>query len=130
MSRDNPERPDFPLKIVYEYELDDACPRVPAHGVWGGVSPQGEIEMNIYSESDKLPPFSERFIHADGSVGEEVSSLEEQKTKVIVRHVHAKVFMNYQTARAIIDWLEEKVQALELEEMSPFSTGPEGGPAQ
>ncbi len=130
MSRRKPEGTAFPIKVIYEYELDDACPRVPVHGVWGGVSPHGEIEMNIYSEGDKLPQFAERMIHPDGTVSDETSPLDEQQSKTIVRRVHAKLFMNYHTARAILEWLEEKVQALELEEMGPFPSGPDNSPAQ
>ena len=130
MSRNKPERPDYPMKVVYEYEIDPECPRVPAHGVWGGVSPHGEIEMNIYSEGDKLPQYSERLVHPDGSVGDESSPLDNQHSKTIVRRIHAKVFMNYQTARAVLDWLEEKVRALEVDEMGGYPHGNEEGPAQ
>lgn len=130
MARDIPEGTDFPLKVIYEYEIDEGCPRVPAHGVWGGLSPHGEIEMNIYSEGDKLPEYSERLIHPDGSVSDESSSTDEQQSKTIVRRVHAKVYMNYHTARAVIEWLEEKVQALEMDELGAFPGANEGGPAQ
>ncbi len=130
MSRDIPDGADFPLKVIYEYEVDENCPRVPAHGVWGGVSPHGEIEMNIYSESDKLPQFSERLVHPDGTVSDESSSMDEQQSKTIVRRVHVKIYLNYHTARAVMDWLEEKVQALEMEGMDPFPEGGQNGPAQ
>lgn len=50
----------FPARIRYEYEQDPAARLQYAHGVWGGINPQGEIEINFYLESDKLPPFSER----------------------------------------------------------------------
>ncbi len=120
----------FPMKVIYEYEVRGDCPIHTAHGVWGGVNPHGEIEMNIYSESDKLPQFSERIINPDGSVGPETSSLDSQQTKTIVRRVHAKILMNYHTAKAVIEWLEDKVQALELDGMGPFPPTEGNGPAQ
>lgn len=120
----------FPVKIRYEYEKTPNCQIIYAHGVWGGINPHGEIELNLYSESDKLPATAERIINMDGSVGPETTP-EDQQTKTLVRTVHARVLVNHQTARAIIDWLQDKVQALDIDggEMS-FSVDESKGPAQ
>jgi hypothetical protein len=40
----------------------------------------------------------------------------ESDSKTVVRHIHSKVLINYDTARAIYDWLDEKLSALEMEE--------------
>lgn len=104
----------FPMKIRYEYERSCRGPSGYAHGVWGGVNAHGEIEMHFYSESDKLPALAERTIDPGGGVGPEVTAAE-QDAKVIVRQVHAGVLFNYRTAKAIIEWLEEKVRLIEGE---------------
>ena len=49
---------DHPGKIRYKYQMDENARLQTAHGVWGGINPQGEIEMNFYHESDALPAFS------------------------------------------------------------------------
>ena len=36
--------------------------------------------------------------------------------RTIVRHIHSRVVMNYHTARAMLEWLEDKIVALEAEE--------------
>jgi len=126
---DSSRKRTFPNKIRYEYKRDERCPMVFAHGVWGGLNPQGEIEMNLYTESDKLPAYAERIIHPDGSVGPEVNQ-GEADTKTIVRTVHAKVVFNHRTARAIIEWLEEKVRLLEMDHSPMTFTSEEDGPAQ
>ena len=41
-----------PSKIRYKYEMASEARLQTAHGVWGGINPQGEIEMNFYHESD------------------------------------------------------------------------------
>ncbi len=104
----------LPIKIRYEYEMSGKGPSGYTHGVWGGVNSHGEIEMHFYSESDKMPKFAERTIKADGGVGPEFSAAEPD-TKVIVRQVHAGVLFNYRTAKAVIEWLEEKVRLIEGE---------------
>lgn len=105
----------YPNKIRYEYEQESNLRLNYAHGVWGGINPQGEVEMNFYIESDKLPGFSERIVAPDGSFGHEVAPYDEE-LKVITRHIHSKVVLNYHTARAVLEWLEDKVEALEMEE--------------
>lgn len=109
----------FPDKLRYEYRCPEGQRPFYAHGVWGGVNPHGEIEMNFYMESDELPGYSERAVLPDGSVGPEMVAGEQGGrdglTKTVVRDVGGRVVMNYRTAKAVLGWLEEKVAAMELE---------------
>lgn len=109
------QSPKLPHRIRYEYEQDPNTRIRYAHGVWGGLNPQGEIEMNFYLESDKLPPFSERIVAPDGSFGHEIAPYDEN-LKIITRHVHSKVVLNYHSAKAILEWLEDKIETLEMED--------------
>ena len=63
----------YPSRIRYEYEQDPETRLQYTHGVWGGINPQGEIEISFYLESDKMPPYSERIIAPDGSFGHEIA---------------------------------------------------------
>ena len=103
-----------PLRIRYEYEENPETRLQYAHGVWGGINPQGEVEMNFYTESDKLPPYSERLIAADGSFGHEMAPYDDN-LKVVSRRIHTKLIFNYHTARAVLEWLQDKVDVLENE---------------
>lgn len=105
----------FPHKIRYEYDNDPHARLNLTHGVWGGINPQGEIEMNFYLESDKIPHFSERLIAPDGTLGHEMIPQDED-VRTITRHIHSKIVFNYHTARAMMEWLEEKVDLLEMED--------------
>ncbi len=101
-------------RIIYEYEQNQGVSLHYAHGVWGGINPQGEIEMSFYTESDKVPARSERIVAPDGSFGHEILP-SEHENRAIVRNIHSKVLMNYHTAKALLEWLEEKVNLLEME---------------
>ena len=105
----------YPSRIRYEYEQDPETRLQYTHGVWGGINPQGEIEISFYLESDKMPPYSERIIAPDGSFGHEIAPYNDEE-RTITRHIHSRVVMNYHTARAMLEWLEDKVAALEAEE--------------
>ena len=103
-----------PSKIRYKYEMASEARLQTAHGVWGGINPQGEIEMNFYHESDCLPTYSERLIAPDGSIGHEITP-EDDEQRGVTRHIHSRVLLNYHTARAVLEWLEDRVAALEEE---------------
>ncbi len=109
------EKPRMPMKIRYEYEQNQDLRLNYAHGVWGGLNAHGEVEMNFYTESEKLPPFSECAILPDGNLGEEVAPFDEN-VQIIARRIHSKVLLNYHAARSVLEWLEEKVELLEQQE--------------
>ena len=117
----------FPMRIRYEYkETPDSKPQY-AHGVWGGINAQGEVEINFYTECDKLPPFSERLIAPDGSFGHEMAPYDENM-KVVTRNIFSRIILNYHTAQDIVEWLEDKIQVLDMESegsLYPFEKEPD-----
>ena len=110
--------------------MDDSVRMSTAHGVWGGINPQGEIELNFYEESDSLPQWSECLVAPDGSRGPEMMDEENLEVREVVRRINTRVLLNYNTARAVLEWLEDRVAALEMDEsgMAVYPrniTGPE-----
>ena len=103
-----------PIRIRYEYEQDQTARVRYAHGVWGGINPQGEVEINFYTESDKLPGYSESILAPDGTLGHEMVP-QDENLKIVTRHIHSRVILNVHTARAVLEWLEDKVDILENE---------------
>jgi hypothetical protein len=115
MSQDNDNK--FPSKIRYEYQQDPDVRIHYAHGVWGGINPQGEVEVSFYLESDKMPPYSERLVAPDGSFGHEAIPHDDD-LRIVTRTIHSRVILNYHTARAVLEWLEDKLDMLDMEEGS------------
>ncbi len=108
------QKEDFPKRIRYEYVESDTKLKV-THGVWGGVNTHGEIELNFYAENDKLPTWSERILSPDGTLGPELTT-DDDETRTITRHVHSKILLNFHTAHALMAWLEEKLESLEVDD--------------
>lgn len=115
-----------PLRIRYEYEENPETRLQYAHGVWGGINPQGEVELNFYTESDKLPPYSERILAPDGSFGHEMAPFDEN-SKAVTRRIHTRLILSYHTARAVVEWLQDKVDILENEDEGMFFDDDENG---
>jgi hypothetical protein len=118
-----------PSKIRYSFSMDPKAHLQTAHGVWGGVNAQGEIEMNFYCESDVLPPFVEQIVAPDGSLGHEMVPGDEEQREV-QRHVHSRILLNCNTARGVLEWLEEQVNILEEEGSHTVYGGPDSGVTQ
>lgn len=110
----NDDNEMLPASIRFHYQLAPEAKLQTAHGVWGGINPHGEIEMSFYHESDALPRFTEQIIAPDGSMEHEVAD-NDGETRHIVRHVHSRILLNYNTARAVLEWLEDRIDELDHE---------------
>lgn len=106
------ERQGFPDRIVYHYRTDGAMGLQVAHGVWGGLNPHGEIEICFYNESDVPPERSEQQIGADGMPGPEYAACSDN-SRHIERRIHTRLILNYDTASAVRDWLEERLAEMD-----------------
>ncbi len=115
MSQDRP----FPARLRYAYKEDPKAQLHTAHGVWGGINPHGEIELNFYTESDTAPTYSERLVEEDGSLGPEMVA-DDEDVRHITRTIHSKILLNHRSALAVMAWLEEKIESLEMDESSLF----------
>lgn len=127
MSKDlmNKDEQVAPSRLRFRYEMAPESRLQAAHGVWGGINSQGEIEMNFYHESDALPACSEQVIAPDGSLGPEIIP-GDGDVRDVTRHIHSRVLLNYHTARAVLEWLENRVSLLEEEgagEIYPHDSG-------
>ena len=47
-------------------------------------------------------------------------TLTEEDTRVVTRKIQAKILVNHRTAKALLNWLAEKIENLEAEEMRSF----------
>lgn len=101
-------------RICYHYATEPDVKMRIAHGVWGGVNPHGEIEMCFYDEAALPPEQAEQQIGADGMPGEE-RPLQPNDSRQIGRSIHTRILLNYNTARAVLDWLESRLSELETE---------------
>ncbi|MDR1777961.1 MAG: hypothetical protein LBR31_09070 [Desulfovibrio sp.] len=119
----------IPSKIRYNFTLEHGTRLQTAHGVWGGINAQGEIEMNFYHESDALPQFMEQIVSPDGSLGHEILP-EDGEPREVERRIHTRVLLNYNTARGVLEWLEEQLDILDEDGAQGMYREPDSGVKQ
>jgi hypothetical protein len=84
---------------------------VHADGAYGGISPQGLIQIYLYSERAPLPTSIGYALSADGQVGPEIPEARESRDG-LVREIEVGATMTLQTAIAVHQWLGNKIEQL------------------
>jgi hypothetical protein len=110
---------DQKTKILQiRYRNNPAYRSVHAGGAYGGVVPSGEIFLGIFSERTHFPESATVELDEQTSQGRETIQIE----KGIVREVEVGLIMNLSVAKAIRQWLDEKIAFVEQVNSDPNST--------
>ena len=106
------EKKESRQKLRFKYVFDDDYNPVYANGAYGGVSPRGEIVINFYHERPALPRDTFQGLSVSGfPEGEE--EVPDEVSRTLIRKVTAGVVMNYDTAKAVHEWLGRHLRRLE-----------------
>lgn len=94
-----------------------------ADGAIGGLTPTGEIFFSLYSQRSPIPKITVQSIE-DGHLSGEI--LQERRSRDgIVRELEVGVSLNVNTAKSLIQWLQQQVsviETLQTGESQPSST--------
>ena len=105
----NGETAETPEKRVrFDYLKSGLFRVIHADGVVGGLTPRLDVHMDFWSERFPIP---KQVVHAltnDGTLGEEIKS-ERTTREAIVREVEAGVVLDLETAKALRDWLTDRI---------------------
>ena len=103
----------IPPTIEFDYIKSNFFRVIRVNGAFGGFSPDGNLYMAVFSERPAMPDATIYAVESSGKVGQEI--LEERKTtsKGIVRELEAGLSFDVNAARAIIQWLTERVEIAE-----------------
>ncbi len=107
MARKTPVRRD---KVDLHFIKSNWFRVIHADGAWGGTTPAGNIGMTFYSERSPIPTRLVHEITPDGRLGGELSRT---VRKGIVREAEVQVVLSVGVAKALISWLQVKIQNVE-----------------
>lgn len=102
-----------PNEITFRYIFEDSYNPSYANGVFGGISPSGEIVINFTHERHPIPIEIVHELNENGTVGGEVRRSPEDYNRIMIRYIVNGVAINLNTAKTLKDWLEKQIQSLE-----------------
>jgi hypothetical protein len=109
-------------EVTTKYSKSALCRVIHADGVWGGLTPAGNIQMDLYSEKHTFPDSTTYDV-----VGQPGATIGALKEKQVVggghnREVEAEIILSPAVARSTRDWLEDKLVRLEAAQKPQAST--------
>ncbi len=102
----------FPEQVHFHYIKSSLYRTIHVDGVSGGPTPQGLIQVAIFSERFPIPKETVQKLLKHGELGEEI--LEQRITRSgIIREVEANIVMKLDVARNFANWLLSRVDEIE-----------------
>lgn len=99
------------IKIYWEYDKNYRV--VAANGMWGGLTTRGDLHIDFFVESNRLPTSDEMSLVKQGESGayREQSTAPEQGA--IVRRIQVGMLIPKQHVASFMRWFKDKHQQLE-----------------
>lgn len=106
-------RKDSPAlsEIGFHYSKSAMFRTIHVDGAFGGVTPQGFIDVNLYSERVSVPSYI-NFDLTEGKVGNELSR-EGVSGSGLVREIEVGAMISLPVAKALVRWLNDQIRAME-----------------
>ena len=97
--------------VTFVFTRSLAFRAVHAAGAWGGITPDGHIFMDFYTEHAPLPDEITHGVKDDGTLGEETARkpLGDNSHPRMIREVQAEVILGLDAAVALRTWLDERI---------------------
>jgi len=103
-----------PKEVVIDYREPEDLRSFYAHGVFGGISPHGELVLKFYQDSLKTPERARIYVDEVGHLEKEVQIFNENQSK-IERKVLVEILLNPETAMSIAEWIKGKIKEFKSE---------------
>lgn len=84
------------------------CVTIHADGVWGGLTPQGQIAIGFFAEQFQVP--DRVYYQVPETLPGSLKETERSGGGYVSREIQAQVFITPGMARSMIAWLTEKVE--------------------
>ncbi|MFA5181087.1 MAG: hypothetical protein WC405_07175 [Syntrophales bacterium] len=98
-----------PNKITFKYVYPEDLRDLYVNGLWGGVTPRGELYVHFYSERHPIPKKVTHEITEDGAL---TGIADIQSGGDAVRLIQTSITMDVHTAVAFRDWLTKQIDEI------------------
>ena len=111
--KESSHNPQAASQIVTRFEVSNFYRVVHADGVWGAITPQGNISMTFFSERQAYP----HTVTFEVS-GQVVKEVDRQVIGSILRELEVDVVMNIGMAHFLRTWLDDRIKEHEQFQLS------------
>ena len=95
-------------KIRFHYIKSNDFKIVHVDGVFGGLTPTGDIFVSLFNQRPPIPQITVQAIKESGELGDEI--LAERVSKDgIIRQLEVGISMRPDVAEAFVKWLQERL---------------------
>ncbi len=94
-------------------QIDENLPLSYVHGAYGGVNNAGELEINLFTDSEALPTPTIVSINQEGETVSVETPYERKDTLNVVRTVHSRLLLTADNAANLVRWLLEHLDIAE-----------------
>lgn len=102
-------------EITFQYVKNSLCRVIHVDGVWGGITPQGNIHMSFFSEQATTPN-TIKYEQSEQGILKELSREVAIGGNAFTREIDVQAVVSLSTARAIVVWLNTRIAILEQSE--------------
>ncbi len=102
-----------PDRIKIDWEYDKNYRVVAANGMWGGLTTRGDLHIDFFVESNRLPTSDEMSLVKQGESGAYKEQRTEPQQGAIVRRIQVGVLIPKQHVASFMRWFKDKHQQLE-----------------
>lgn len=106
--------PKIPTKpsVKFDYLKSSSFRVLHADGIFGGITPQGLLQVAFFSERFPIPTQMAYEVTPEGKLGKEIPELRVSRG-ALVRELDVSVLMNGEIAKALHTWLGDHLKKLE-----------------
>lgn len=97
----------IPKKIEIVFQQDEGYRLIPVNGIWGGVTPRGDVKADLFHESQSQP---QAITHEPTSGGELREVKRTPPANVFQRTVFASMVLSPEQAESIGLWFQQKAR--------------------
>lgn len=98
------------IQFKYKYVIPENLRDLYVNGLFGGITPRNEVHIHFYNERHPIPNWISCKVDNQGIIGKVV---DHDIGGDAVRMVQASIVMDFSTAIAMRDWLNDRIAYLE-----------------
>ena len=107
-----------PDEIRIDWEYDKDYRMVPANGMWGGITPRGDLRIEFFVEAVTVPNSGDTTLVNDGS-GRYKEKRKTPEKPAVVRRIQVGVMVPPQQILSFMEWFRNKAKGIKVVSENP-----------